>query len=94
MPKKMQIHVITLALSLPLSENQISEVREFYVRHETPVKARNWLLENAVSERVATQEDVMLMVKRGIAPMGPFEAGQEVDSAQSRFDMEPPTNED
>lgn len=65
--KKTQTHVVTIKIP---SDRGGPFTQNFYVRHHTPASARNWLLDDSVETRVATQDDIEFMVKAGIEPAG------------------------
>lgn len=68
MSKTLKIHVVEI------SSPNLAQPAKHYVRDTTPAAARNWLLDQAVTVRVATQDDVIEMAKAGIEPIGPNES--------------------
>lgn len=71
---KRLIHIVTITPSPDTAPIQ------FYVRHDSPAKARNWLLDNQVEVRVADQNDIIDMVQEDITPIGPYEEPEADDA--------------
>lgn len=71
--KKLKICVVDINPVVPATPEQAQQRTRFYVRHYDPRQARAWALEQAVTSRVAEQDEVLQMGRQGISPIGPFE---------------------
>lgn len=65
-PKKLKINVIDIRLASGATARH-------YVRHYDPRQAKAWLLEDNVDARVASQDEIVDMVKGNFNIQGPFE---------------------
>ena len=80
MSKKPKIHVVEI-------DQPDGTTATFYVRDTTPAAARNWLLDNKVRSRVASQDDVLDMVGQGAKPIGPHESVEPDPNAPVQQDL-------
>jgi hypothetical protein len=78
-------------LKINVVEIDISEAapRRVFVKHFDPRQAKAWLLEQNVTARVATQDDIIEMVNEGVTPIGPFEAVDPEPADESQLDAFP-----
>lgn len=79
--KESKIHVVTI------TTKPEGKKLTFFVRDESPAKARNWLLDNNVEVRVASQADIIDMVKNDTEVLGPNEPDA-VDKQVDAFTQE------
>lgn len=82
-------------VTIQTTDGKINSLEVFVVRHHDPRQAKAWLLEQAVTARRATQDEVIDIARKNTAIIGPFEktAMDDVDENQLQLDVPRPAGE-